>query len=350
MQANSSVVVVKDVELAVSECASLEGTIGTSKEGLHGVDDANSTDSGSLKIGTKTYPLDNEYAAVCPANAPTKLSFKNLSVFTTAKNKDGKRKCILNNLEGCIGGGLWAVMGPSGSGKTTLLSSLALRLDTYRMHMQGTVLLNGTPYTKHDLKGFANYVMQDDLIHAHLTVQETLQYNAELRLGGTTSEERKKRIDEVIELMDIGHCRNVLVGDSRVKGISGGERKRLCVAIELLTKTKLLFLDEPTSGLDSTNALSVVRVLKNLVTRGECTVICTIHQPPSKTYAMFDNLILMTHGIIAYQGNALGALSYFERLGYPVTELTNPADHLIDTITHYLAGPERGKSATEGGG
>lgn len=127
------------------------------------------------------------------------------------------------------------------------------------------------------------YVLQDDLLHPELTVKETIAYHAELRLAGKMSEDdRKQRQADAIALMGIGHIQDVIIGDTRRKGISGGERKRVCVAVELLTAPKLLFLDEPTSGLDSTTALSVCRALKNLSTDGICTVICTIHQPQRK--------------------------------------------------------------------
>ena len=172
---------------------------------------------------------------------------------------------------------------------------------------------------------------------------------------GSTAAERKERVDYVIQLMGIDHCRNTIVGDTRRKGISGGERKRMCVAMELLMKPTLLFLDEPTSGilywsitrllfpaeprthffagLDSSTALSLMSTLKGMTTRGECTVVCTIHQPQSKIFKLCDNLILMKQGEIAYQGNTLKSLDYFAQLGYPVPELTNPAEHLIDILT-----------------
>jgi ATP-binding cassette subfamily G (WHITE) protein 2 len=134
-------------------------------------------------------------------------------------------------------------------GKTTFLSSLALRIDPIRMQVSGELLLNGKTYSKHTLKSMSGYVMQDDLTHSHLTVSETLSYTASLRLSrNSTSAERKERVEHVIKLMGLSHCRDVIIGDTRHKGISGGERKRLCIAMELLMKPALLFLDEPTSG------------------------------------------------------------------------------------------------------
>eukprot|EP00981_Chlorochromonas_danica_P000564 scaffold131_cov174-Ochromonas_danica.AAC.1 len=177
------------------------------------------------------------------------------------------------------------------------------------------------------------YVMQDDLLHAELTVYETLSYAAQLRMpSGTTAEERRNRIDEVMDLMGIAHCRNVIIGNTRRKGISGGERKRVSVAMELLNRPKLIFLDEPTSGLDSSTALNVCTALRNLTTVGECTVVCTIHQPQPKIFYLFDNLILMKKGHIVFQGSIQKVDKFLSHLGFPCPEDANVADHLLDVV------------------
>jgi ATP-binding cassette, subfamily G (WHITE), member 2 len=225
-------------------------------------------------------------------------------------------------------------MGASGSGKTTLLSVLSLRLDTHRMKIEGDVRINGKEYSKNLLKSMSGYVMQDDLIHAELTVHETLMYTAALRLPrGTTKADRLSRVDEALKTVGIDYCRDVIVGDTRNKGISGGERKRLCVAMELITRPKLLFLDEPTSGLDSTTALSLMSTLKDLCERGVCTVVCTIHQPQTKIFHLLDNLLLMKKGEIVYQGSCSKADAYFAEAGYPCPDKMNPADHMLDCVT-----------------
>ncbi|RYH22358.1 ATP-binding cassette domain-containing protein, partial [archaeon] len=161
----------------------------------------------------------------------------------------------------------------------------------------GEFRLNGREYSRHVLKAMSAYVMQDDLLHAELTVQETLWYSAALRMPyHTPPTKREERISELLTLLGILHCRDVIIGDSRHKGISGGERKRVSVAIELLNRPKLLFLDEPTTGLDSNTAYSLTKILKQLADIGECTVVCTIHQPMPKIFQLFDNLILMKKG------------------------------------------------------
>jgi ABC-type multidrug transport system ATPase subunit len=130
------------------------------------------------------------------------------------------------------------------------MSALAKRLNPVQTIISGDFRINGKEYTQRDLKRFAGYVMQDDLLNPYFTVAETLYYHGELRLIGTIKDDqhRKERVEEILTLLDIEHCRDVIVGDSRNKGISGGERKRLAVGIELLSKPKLLFLDEPTTG------------------------------------------------------------------------------------------------------
>ena len=218
-------------------------------------------------------------------------------------------------------------------GKTTLLSALSLRLDPAKMKITGDVRLNGHQYSRKALKAMSAYVMQDDLLHAELTCAETLYYAAQLRLPQDfNTEQRQNRIDECIALMGIGHCKDVIVGDTRRKGISGGERKRLCIAIELLSRPLLMFLDEPTSGLDSTTALTVCQALKNLAERGECTVVCTIHQPQQKIFKLFDNLILLKRGKVIYQGSCQKSLLFLESIGLPCPAGVNPADFLLDAI------------------
>eukprot|EP01031_Cornospumella_fuschlensis_P031589 gene31589-38177_t len=271
------------------------------------------------------------FSPVAPDQSPTVLSFTNITVRTRNKPK----KILLDNVSGSITGGFWAIMGASGGGKTTLLSTLSLRLDTNYMEIHGEFRLNGREYSRHMLKAMSAYVMQDDLLHGELTVQETLSYAAQLRMAapGTTSTLRDRRIDEVLELMGISHIRNVIIGNSRKKGISGGERKRVSVAVELLNKPKLMFLDEPTSGLDSNTALSVCTALKNLTVVGECTVVCTIHQPQPKIFYLFDNLILMKKGAIIFQGSVMKVGNFLTHLGFPCPEDVSVADYVIEVIS-----------------
>ena len=228
----------------------------------------------------------------------------------------------------------FVLSGSSGSGKTTLLSTIALRLNTSVMEVTGDIRLNGREYDATILKSMSAYVMQDDLLHPELTVAETIQWASLLRMPMDTEQEaRDKRVAEVIELMGIDHCRDTIVGNTRRKGISGGERKRLCIAVELLNRPKLIFLDEPTSGLDSTTAFAVCKALKNLSVVGECTAVCTIHQPSPLTFNLFDNLILMKKGEAVYQGTLADSHEFLRSLEKPCPKNVNLADHLIEAIS-----------------
>ena len=251
------------------------------------------------------------------------LSWSNLTI--TSKKTKTK---LINNLHGYVKSGFCAIMGQSGSGKTTFLSALAKRISHTDMIIDGSLEINNHPYTNNNLKNFSGYVVQEDVLHSYLTVYETLQYAAELRMiRNTTKDVQLTKIEEVINKMGLNECRNIIVGDSRTKGISGGEKKRLCVAIELLTDPKILFLDEPTSGLDSKIALSLIEKLKCIANDG-CMVICTIHQPQNKIFNLFDNLILMKNGLIVYNGSPLKALDLISR-----QTSMNDGDLLIDEIS-----------------
>jgi ATP-binding cassette subfamily G (WHITE) protein 2 len=129
------------------------------------------------------------------------------------------------------------------------------------------------------------------------------------------------------------HCRNTIIGDELKRGVSGGERKRVCVAVELLLRPNVLFLDEPTSGLDSASALSLCQTLKELADSGSCTVICTIHQPQTKIFNLFDELIILNKGHVLYQGPAYEIITHYTEAGLPCPLFTNPADHILDVVT-----------------
>ncbi|KAG0604531.1 hypothetical protein M758_10G178300 [Ceratodon purpureus] len=262
------------------------------------------------------------------------LSWENLTV----TSKVGKT--LLDNLNGQIVSGFTAIMGPSGSGKSTLLNTLACRMGQ-SASITGRILLNGGEYKIADLKKMSGYVMQDDLLNAHLTVEETLKYTTRLKLEPSlTEDEVNTRVDEIIKQMGLDHVRNTVIGSPEKRGISGGERKRVCVGMELLTHPQLLFLDEPTSGLDSVTALSLCEQLQNLAAIGKsCTIVCTIHQPQAKIFNLFHYLIILKAGQVIYQGKASEVLHFFEESGFPCPEYTNPADHLLDVITPSINRP-----------
>ncbi|UJR27353.1 hypothetical protein I4U23_008645 [Adineta vaga] len=256
-------------------------------------------------------------------------------------------KRLLHNVSGAITGGLWAVMGPSGSGKSTLLNTLACRLDVNTV-VEGEMRLNGAPYDNAELKRVSGYVMQDDLLNGYLTVEETLMYTAELRLPRTfTDKERRDRVDDVLNDLGLTHARHDIIGSQLRQGISGSERKRLCVCMQLLNRPQLLFLDEPTTGLDSVTALDLLYTLNELA-HGKSqdkavTIVCSIHQPQTKIFNLFDSIVLLKAGHIIYQGSRKQSTEVFRAAGHPCPLFTNPADHLLDVITP----PKHGSSNSE---
>ncbi|XP_057973441.1 ABC transporter G family member 22 isoform X2 [Malania oleifera] len=237
-------------------------------------------------------------------------------------------KDILNGITGSVSPGeVLALMGPSGSGKTTLLNLLSGRLNVPTTG--STITYNDQPYSKF-LKGRIGFVTQDDVLFPHLTVRETLTYAARLRLPNTlTKQQKEKRAIDVIHELGLDRCQDTMIGGSFVRGVSGGERKRVCIGNEIIINPSLLFLDEPTSGLDSTTALRIVQILHDIAEVGK-TVITTIHQPSSRLFHKFDKLILLGKGSLLYFGKASEALVYFSSIGCSPLISMNPAEFLLD--------------------
>ncbi|MBJ7497665.1 MAG: FHA domain-containing protein, partial [Gemmataceae bacterium] len=222
-----------------------------------------------------------------------------------------------------LAGEFAALMGPSGAGKTTLLNAL----NGYTPPAKGDVLLNNYDLYAHfdQFRNVLGYVPQDDVIHRELTVFEALWYSARLRLPPDYDDhEIEQRIKQVIAQLGLEGTENVLIGSPEKKGISGGQRKRVNLAMELLTDPKVLFLDEPTSGLSSEDTLQVMKVLRKLADDGR-TIILTIHQPSLEAYQLLDHLVLMAKdankpepGRLGYFGPAYpDAVNFFNPNGVP---------------------------------
>ncbi|KAI9121918.1 hypothetical protein K1719_006607 [Acacia pycnantha] len=260
---------------------------------------------------------------------PIYLKFREVSYKVVIRGMTStEEKEILNGISGCVSPGeVLALMGPSGSGKTTLLNLLGGRLS--QPTVSGSITYNDQPYSKF-LKSRIGFVTQDDVLFPHLTVKETLTYAALLRLPKTTTKEQKeKRALDVIHELGLERCQDTMIGGSFVRGISGGERKRVCIGNEIIINPSLLFLDEPTSGLDSTTASRTVQVLQKIAEAGK-TVVTTIHQPSSRLFHKFDKLILLGKGSLLYFGKASDAMLYFQSIGCSPLIAMNPAEFLLD--------------------
>ena len=226
-----------------------------------------------------------------------------------------------------------AIMGPSGSGKSSLLSVLAGRSPDTPHSLAGEITVGGARVSKQQRRSWG-FVFQDDLLLSNLSVRETVHFSALLRLPDTLSDEvRAERVTTTLRQLKLLECADTLIGSEARRGVSGGERKRTAIAVELVSRPRLLFLDEPTSGLDAATALLLVSLLSDLARGSSMQVLCSVHQPRSNIFSSFSRLLLLARGRAVYSGALLGAIPHFElAAGAPLPPLTNPADWLIDLI------------------
>jgi len=224
-------------------------------------------------------------------------------------------------------------MGPSGAGKTSLLNILAGRAASRgRIKIDADVRLNNYEVdpTNLDVRKQIAFVAQDDSLQATSTPREAIRFSARLRLPrGVTNEEIEQLTNRMLEELSLEDCADTIVGGALIKGISGGQRKRTSVGVELVTKPALVFLDEPTSGLDSFSAIQLCQVLKKVANAGS-SVLFTIHQPSSEIFTSFDHLILMNKGRVMYQGAVQDIPAFFETGNHPVPANYNPADWIMN--------------------
>ncbi|KAL2916348.1 hypothetical protein HK105_204104 [Polyrhizophydium stewartii] len=242
-------------------------------------------------------------------------------------------KTLIQGMNGIVRAGeVVAIMGGSGAGKSTLLNTLAGRIGPG--DIGGTITVNGKPRNPATWQTECAYVEQDDLMHSTLTVEETIAYSAHLRLPSTMSRaEKAARVDQIIMDLGLNSCRATRIGDHDTRGISGGERKRVSIGIELVTNPAILFLDEPTSGLDAFTAYNVIANIKDIAKQHNKIVLMTIHQPRTDILALFDTIVLLSTGKTVWFGTTHGALDHFASLGFSLPPQTNPSDHFLDIIT-----------------
>jgi ABC transport system ATP-binding/permease protein len=208
-------------------------------------------------------------------------------------------------------GRMVGIMGASGAGKSTLLGVLNGTNDPF----DGEVLINGTSIHKdrEKIKGLIGYVSQDDLLIEELTVYENLYYNAKLCFDNLEEDEINARVENTLKNLGLYEIRDIQVGSPLNKKISGGQRKRLNISLELIREPAIMFLDEPTSGLSSRDSENILDLLKELARKGKLLFI-VIHQPSSDIFKMFDKLIILdTGGYLIYNGNPIDSIEYFKR-------------------------------------
>lgn len=256
----------------------------------------------------------------------SELLWRNLTL--TECLAGGSKKAILRGVSGSASPStMTALMGTSGAGKTSLFNSLAGRLPS-KLNLKGEILLNSHPRARDSWPEVVGYVEQEFHAYEYQTVFETLMFASKIKIGSAMDTEKiTRRISEIIALLGLKNAR-----DTYIANLSGGERKRVSIAVELLTDPPVLFCDEPTSGLDSFNSLIILNLLKEISKMGK-TIIVTIHHPSYEMLSLFDSIILMSMGQILHQGNVGECIKFFERCGFPLPEMTNPADFFLSVIS-----------------
>ncbi|EFC41188.1 predicted protein [Naegleria gruberi] len=256
------------------------------------------------------------------------ISFEDLSVDLKTSNRR-----ILHNLNGKFGAGrLTCIMGPSGSGKTTLLSAISGKASY--ANISGSIRINGEISSMKKFKNICAFVQQEDCMHRELTVEECIYFSARTRLASQVSQKTVESIvNGVIQILDLENVRHSVIGDENKRGISGGQRKRVSIAMELVACPYVLFLDEPTSSLDAYSSFEVSKAMKDIASSG-ITVVAVLHQPRFEIFEMFDDVVLLGNGgRIVYMGPSSDALPYFEeKLNLEPPPRVNPSDFFLDAI------------------
>ncbi|CAF1027601.1 unnamed protein product [Didymodactylos carnosus] len=276
-------------------------------------------------------PVNDNNSKTTSDNDSTIVTFHNIN-YSIRKQKfcnlKKTNKQILSDITGIFKPGMNAILGPTGSGKSSLLDILADRKDPHGL--SGQVLIDGQPRSS-DFKYHVGYVVQDDIVSGTLTVRENLTFSASCRLPSkmNTTAEKERIVSQVIYQLGLEKCADSKVGTEFVRGISGGERKRTNIGMELVLEPSIIFFDEPTTGLDSSTARNVMEYLYELSRKGR-TIIFSIHQPRYSIYKLFDVVVLLSAGHLVYHGRANQLLPYFSSIGYECERYDNPADFILD--------------------
>ncbi|KAJ8602097.1 hypothetical protein CTAYLR_001655 [Chrysophaeum taylorii] len=301
---------------------------------------------------------DEEAAAAVPtavaagaSYAPVRIALRDVTYRRKSKPDKPALEGVTMTIEPAA---LVALMGPSGAGKSTLLRLLAGQLrdgfvdgpgGTKLKLLQGQVLVDGHPMNAKGFRAVGTLTPQDDFVPTVLTVRQVLTYTAELRLAATTVE-REAAVVAVMRELGLAKIADNVVGDETKVGISGGQKKRLSVAIDLLANRPIMLIDEPTTGLDAAAAADVVQALERLSKSQRRTIIASIHQPPWALMQRFEQLLLLASGRVIFNGPPAGVPEFFASGGSPVPPNENPLDHVMFVLqaegapkwtAHYVA-------------
>eukprot|EP01100_Stratorugosa_tubuloviscum_P001015 TRINITY_DN1227_c0_g1_i2.p1 TRINITY_DN1227_c0_g1~~TRINITY_DN1227_c0_g1_i2.p1 ORF type:complete len:632 (+),score=319.93 TRINITY_DN1227_c0_g1_i2:697-2592(+) len=309
--------------------------------------DSDSTNSQDVELKelnqnktTNTYERNRDMSKWASAFPPPKhqvlLEWKDINYEITETKgflpwkRTTTKRSLLKGISGFAQPGqILVILGPSGAGKTTLLNILAGRLAGSKY--TGEILVNG----ERRRRGFRRktaFVLQEDLFLGELTVSQTLHFTSQITLSSKLTRQQKAvRAEEMIDMFKLRKSANTAIGTVLRRGISGGEKKRLNVANELIAGLPLLLLDEPTTGLDASTALDLIIMLQRVAQSGR-TVITTLHQPSSAMFDKFDQMLILSDGRIAYMGSPKQMAAHFSSLGYIQPKNYNAADFALELV------------------
>ncbi len=264
---------------------------------------------------------------------------------------NAETRTIVDGVSGeCKSGQTFAILGPSGAGKTSLLNILTLNATSPGSEAYGTCTLNGNQINQSLFQKHCVFVEQLDNHRAFLSPRHALRYATDFYRPGASAEEKDKEVQDLLVKLGLEACAETPVGNLFMQGLSGGQKKRLSIALALVKRPEVLFLDEPTSGLDAAASTNVMKYIKQLAIDMNIVVIATIHQPSSSIYFAFDRVMLLSCGRTAFFGSPRGSVDYFQEIGYPVPELSNPAEHLLDVVNAEFTSPEKVKAVLDAWG
>jgi ABC-type multidrug transport system ATPase subunit len=237
-----------------------------------------------------------------------------------------------------------AIMGPSGCGKTTLLNHLAFRIVSSEAQSQTRICIDEIPTTPQHAKSRLRYVESEDILIGSLTVRETLNFAARFSLPDRASRrDRQECVDRLLQTFGLEEQADTIVGTLAQKGVSTGQKRRLSVASQMAFAPDILLLDEPTSGLDSAASFGVMSYIRDLAKSQNTIVICSIHQPSTTTFELFDKLLLLSEGKTCYFGEVDNVRPHFDGLGYKMDLYINPAEFILDLV-HVEFAREKGRA------
>lgn len=267
-----------------------------------------------------------------PPPKPVDIEFNKITLTVSEGIRSKRKKTILKGISGLFkSGNLTAVMGPSGAGKSSLMNVLtcfSTRGVTGRLRAGDSICELGSNSDMETLKSYRRkscYILQDDRLNPLFTVAELMKFAADMKLGDTLTD--KLKMDVIAEILNTLRLTSSV--NTRCSNLSGGQKKRLSIAVELIDNPPVLFLDEPTTGLDSRTSAQCMEMLKSLARNGR-TIVCTIHQPTASIYSLFDNVYMIADGMCIYNGSSEDTVPYLASVGLHCPKYHNPADYILE--------------------